>query len=151
MRERKVDGDPVGPGAKISLRIEVATGTIDSPESLDCQVFRCSRIADHAHNPRIDLALKLPKKHLDGIEVALGEAFQQVRGFPARAFLGFAGVGVKVHSASLFCSTRKSAPWFLFLLSRKELSSFGHTGCTFLLAGRRCRDAKLRRNGFHPA
>src|SRR6266566_5938763 len=77
MIERHVRGNAPQPRGEVSLRMESRVPFVHTPKSLHGQVLRRGRIAYHAHNPPVHIALVLPEKRFKGVQIARRESLQQ--------------------------------------------------------------------------
>src|SRR4029077_20091152 len=66
------------PGPKATCRVESRTGSVNSPESLDCQILRRRWIAHDAHDPSVNFVLELTEQGLEGREFAHGELLEHL-------------------------------------------------------------------------
>src|SRR5262249_21674590 len=80
MVERQVGGDPPRPGREVTLRPETVARPVNPPEGFYRQIFRDTGVTHDAHDPRVDLALKLPDQCLERIDLAKRKSTEQIHG-----------------------------------------------------------------------
>src|SRR5215469_16645078 len=78
MVDRQVGSDPACPGSEVAIGAKPVPRAVDAPKGLHGQILRSARIAYYAHDPGIDIALKLAHQRLERIDLAMREPLQQI-------------------------------------------------------------------------
>src|ERR1700691_594890 len=71
--KREIRSDPTRPGAKTSRRIKPRMRSMHFPERFHRQILRYPAVANDAHDPAEDLALKLAEQRLECVFIAVCE------------------------------------------------------------------------------
>src|SRR5215470_5070838 len=78
MVDRQVDSDPACPGSEVAIGAKPVPGAVDAPKGLHGQILCSARVAHDAHDPGIDIALKLTYQRLECIDLAMREPPEQI-------------------------------------------------------------------------
>src|SRR5215831_6022606 len=78
MVDRQVGSDPPCPSTEVAIGAKPAPGAVDAPKGLHGQILRSGRVAHDAHDPGVDIALKLAYQRLERIDLAMREPLAQI-------------------------------------------------------------------------
>src|SRR5215470_12244438 len=78
MVDRQVGSDPACPGSEVAIGAKPVPRAVDTPKGLHGQILRSARVAHDAHDPGIDIALKLTYQRLERIDLAMREPLEQI-------------------------------------------------------------------------
>src|SRR5215831_17066780 len=111
MVDRQVGSDPACPGSEVAIGAKPLTRAVDAPKGLHGQILRSARVTHDAHDPDVDIALKLTYQRLERIDLAMREPLEQIHELFYRVlrdtntqvtvFLGFQWVGFSVPMCQL--------------------------------------------------
>jgi hypothetical protein len=76
MVDRQVGSDPPCPGTEVAIGAKLVPRALDARKGLHGQIFRSARVAHDAHDPGVDIALKLTYQRLERIDLAMREPLE---------------------------------------------------------------------------
>src|SRR5215469_513240 len=78
MVDRQVGSDPACPGSEVAIGAKPVPRAVDAPKGLHRQILRSAPVAHDAHDPGVDIALKLTYQRLERIDLAMREPLEQL-------------------------------------------------------------------------
>jgi hypothetical protein len=82
MIERQVRGDASCPGPEVAIRAKLVPSAVNAPKRLSREIFCRPAVAHNAHNPSVNVALKLPNQRFERIDLAKREPPEQIHDLP---------------------------------------------------------------------
>src|SRR5215469_8411956 len=78
MVDRQVGSDSPCPSAEVAIRAKPVSSAVNAPKSLHGQILGNTWVTHNAHDPGVDITLKLPNQRLERIDLAMREPPEQI-------------------------------------------------------------------------